>query len=324
MTDTAAHDGDVDRLDGPVIHGFGSAAVDFRVQTADLGPDYRDKLLGQTVTLLGGGAVANFLVQVCRLGGRARWLGKIGADWVGRTIVRELEAEGVDCGGVIVDPDACSPFNVAVYAGEKRRRVGGFLLPNSLAAIGGEDTAQLAGLVQAGDVLMVELGEIPLETCRSLAEVCAAKGARVVVDVDLDPVVQCRGSRADVEAILGVADVVMPNRAAMSTLYPGLSAAALTARLVADFGRPAVVTAGEEGAYFAEPGRAVSHQEATPIEAVDTVGAGDAFHGGAVFALAAGMTLADAVALGARCGAANCLSPGARTGMPTAAQLGLL
>jgi sugar/nucleoside kinase (ribokinase family) len=309
--------------EGPAVFGFGSAAVDFRIQTADLGPDYREKLLAQQVSPLGGGAVANFLVQVSRLGGRAAWLGKIGDDWIGRTMVQELESEGVGCRGVIADKETCSPFNLAVYAGNQRRRVGGFLLPNSLASVSNTDITHFAGLVAPGDYVMIEVGEIPLQICRGFAQACAEKGARIVIDVDLDPIVQCRGSRADIDALLAGADLIMPNCSAMTTLYPDLSPAALAERLVSDFGRLVVVSAGEEGAFSATPDSGVSHHKALEIEAVDTVGAGDAFHGGVVFALATGLSLDDAVMLGARCGAANCESFGARQGMPTAAQLGL-
>ena len=97
----------------PVIFGFGSAALDFRIRTADLGPEYRAKLLARETALLGGGAVANALVQVSRLGGDAAFLGKLGGDWIGERIVAGLESEGVDCSATIMDPMECSPFNVA-------------------------------------------------------------------------------------------------------------------------------------------------------------------------------------------------------------------
>ncbi|MBQ4298376.1 MAG: carbohydrate kinase, partial [Clostridia bacterium] len=69
------------------VYGFGTAAVDFRIRTADFGDLYKDKLLAQTCAEMGGGALANFLSQVSRLGGRTAFLGKLGRDPMGEKIV---------------------------------------------------------------------------------------------------------------------------------------------------------------------------------------------------------------------------------------------
>jgi sugar/nucleoside kinase (ribokinase family) len=122
-----------------VVYGFGSAAVDFRIRTADYGDLYKDKLLAQTWAEMGGGAVANFLSQVSRLGVKTAFLGKLGNDVIGKRIIELLEKENVDCSGIIVSDEFCSPFNVAVYSGLEMRRRGGFLIPNSLAKLTEED-----------------------------------------------------------------------------------------------------------------------------------------------------------------------------------------
>ena len=307
----------------PVIFGFGSAALDFRIRTADLGPEYRAKLLARETALLGGGAVANALVQVSRLGGDAAFLGKLGGDWIGERIVAGLESEGVDCSATIMDPMECSPFNVAAYAGEKRRRIGGFLLPNSLATVTEQETDRLAAYLRPGDTLLVEVGEIPLYTCLRIATISASNGVRVVLDVDLDPVAQCASTREEFETLARISHLIMPNRDAMATLYPDLSSRELTSRMAEELGRSVVVSAAEEGAFFSDAGGEVVHQPAFEAKVVDTVGAGDAFHGGVLFALSKGATLEKAVELGARCGALNCGEAGAREGLPTAEAIGL-
>lgn len=306
----------------PVIFGFGSAAVDFRIRTAELGPEYRTKLLAQDTAILGGGAVANALVQVSRLGGDAAFLGKLGSDWIGERIVADLEAEGVDCSAAIKDPEMCSPFNVAAYAGESRRRIGGFLLPNSLAQLTDQESERLAGQPQAGDTLLVEVGEIPVSSCLRFAKVCASNGARVVLDVDLDPIAQCGSSPKEFSALARLSQLIIPNREAMTTLYPGLPSRELTLRMAREFGRSVVVSAGEEGAFLCIDGNDVVRRNAFDANVVDTVGAGDAFHGGVLFALSNGATLEKAVELGVHCGALNCGSAGAREGMPTAEAVG--
>jgi sugar/nucleoside kinase (ribokinase family) len=56
---------------------------------------------------------------------------------------------------------------------------------------------------------------------------------------------------------------------------------------------------------------------------VDTVGAGDAFHGGLLYGLSRGMDLNDALQTAQKCASLNCSKFGAREGMPTLQELEL-
>ena len=297
--------------------GFGTATVDYRIRTTDLGTDYTEKLLARQVDVFGGGATANCLVQASRLGAAAVWLGKLGRDRLAETIVGQLEAEGIDCSRVLHDPSVSSPFNLAVYAGEQRRRVGGYLLANSLACLGEEDINVLASAASPGDWVIVEIGEIPLESVLLFCRQAKSRGARLAVDVDLDPVRQCGADKTAVEKIFGLQDLIMANRQTLGSMYAADTAQELVGILRRAFAAKIVVTAGADGCYFSPSGKAVEHLPAIPVQAVDPVGAGDAFHGGLLYALAAGQGFEQALDIGIRCAALNCLAFGAREGMPT-------
>ena len=299
------------------VFGFGSACVDFRIRTAELGEEYREKLLAQETWPMGGGSTSNCLAQVSRLGGEAHWLGKLGTDPVGDIIIHQLEDEGVGTGCCIRDPAALSPFNLAAYAGEGMRRIGGFLLPNCLAEITPEEIHRLAEHVHGGDWVIVEIGEIPLEDVDLFCTHVKERGGMVAVDVDLDPITQCGAQAELIRRVFSHADVLIPNRTAVRSLYGEDDAEHIAAAMGGDYGVTVVVTAGEDGAWFAPPGESPRHQAPFPAEVVDTVGAGDAFHGGLLFGLADGWPLERAVRLAAACGAAACGARGARTGMPT-------
>ena len=58
------------------------------------------KVLASAFTECGGGMPANASVAVARLGGKAAYWGRVGADEVGARIVAELAAEGVDTSSV--------------------------------------------------------------------------------------------------------------------------------------------------------------------------------------------------------------------------------
>ena len=300
----------------PTVCAFGTAAVDFRIRTPEFGPEYREKLLAREIEPIGGGSAANALVQVARLGGRARFLGKLGDDTVGRMILRDLRIEDVDTTSVIIDQSAVSPFNLAAYAGADRRRIGGFLLPNCLAEITAEETALLADHVNEGDWALVEIGEIPAGTVLEFIDRVRARGGRIAVDVDLDPVRQCEFEPGQIRRAFSGADLLIPNRSAVASIYPGLSARELARTMCNEYGTPVVVTVGDEGAWYATPGEEPVYQPPVATEVVDTVGAGDAFHGGLLFGLAEGWTMEHALGLAATCGAITCRSHGARTAMP--------
>ena len=298
-----------------IIYGFGSATVDLRIKTADYGDLYKDKLLAQTCRALGGGAVANFLTQASRLGLSTAFLGKLGNDVVGSMITALLREEGIDCSHVIRTDEYPSPFNLAVYTGEEMRRRGGFLLPNSLASLTEKDIFALTAPITAEDHVMIEIGEIPPAQVIAFARAVRAKGATIYIDVDLDPVRQCGFTPDEFDTVCRLCDILIPNVVSMTTIYPSMTAATLADHMYAIYRKPCIVSAGGEGAYYCEDETGAKNVPAHAVTVVDTVGAGDAFHGGLVYGLVCGMDLAEAVRCGTVCGGINCTAFGARSGM---------
>jgi 2-dehydro-3-deoxygluconokinase len=303
------------------VLGFGTATIDYRIRTADLGEGYTEKLLAQEVEVLGGGAIANCLVQVSRLGGRTAWLGKLGRDRLAGMIIDMLKAEGIDCSPVIYDPTASSPFNLAVYAGAQRRRVGGYLIPGSLANLNEDEVAALTEAVRPGDWAVVEIGEIPLEMVLEFCRRASERGARLAADVDLDPLRQCSADRRVVTEIFRHQELIMASYDALLSMYDLPKAGALARNLSKIFRTKVVVSAGAEGSYYCELGNSAEHLPALPVEVVDPVGAGDAFHGGLLHAQAEGRDFPGSLEIARCCSAMNCLRFGAREGMPNRAEL---
>ena len=77
----------------------------------------------------------------------------------------------------------------------------------------------------------------------------------------------------------------------------------------------AAVTLGERGLWWSD-GAAAHHLPAYAIEAVDTTGAGDVFHGAFALALGAGLDTEDALRFSAAVAALKCTRPGGRAGIP--------
>jgi len=298
------------------IYGFGTAAVDFRITVPDLGINYKEKLLANEVNIIGGGSVANCLVQVSRLGGKSYWLGKLGCDWISDRILEDFKKEGVNCSRVIRDTSLCSPFNVAIYYVKNYKRVGGYLLPNSLNYITKDDIIRFTNNFKKGDWAIVEIGEVNLKHILNFCEVAKDKGVKLVVDVDLDPIKQCGGNIKIIKKIFEKADFLVPNKFAMKSIYPNIiNPKDLVRNLIQEFKVTTIVTAGSDGVYYSDVNGPIKKQEIFKLKVVDTIGAGDAFHGGLIFALAKNKRLSDAIKIGSKCAAANCRIRGTRSGM---------
>jgi sulfofructose kinase len=83
----------------------------------------------------------------------------------------------------------------------------------------------------------------------------------------------------------------------------------------------AVVTLGADGAVWARRGGEAGRVAAVPVAAVDTTGAGDAFHAGYAAGLARRLPFDAVLRLASLCGAAACRMVGARPGMPRSEEL---
>ena len=76
-----------------------------------------------------------------------------------------------------------------------------------------------------------------------------------------------------------------------------------------------IVTLGSEGVFCASGDRAI-YLPAFDVDAIDTVGSGDAFNGGLAVAIAEGLEIDEALEWGAAAGALSTTRPGAAGSMP--------
>jgi sulfofructose kinase len=75
------------------------------------------------------------------------------------------------------------------------------------------------------------------------------------------------------------------------------------------------VTDGEKGVYALESGE-IRHYPAFPVQAVDTLGAGDVWHGAFTLGLGEGMPAAAAILFASAAAAIKCSRPGGSSGTP--------
>ncbi|OOE92589.1 aminoimidazole riboside kinase [Salinivibrio sp. AR647] len=282
-----------------------------------------------------GGAPANVAVAVSRLGGQTSFIGRVGGDPLGRFMQTTLANEGVDIAFMHRD-EAQRTSTVLVELDDHGERSFTFMVKPSADQF-----------VQPYDFPLFEEGQwlhacsiaLANEPSRSATlgamQACRDNGGFVSFDPNLrDDLWQSESQMLEIVwQALPLADVVKVSddelvlltkhlRTENNSVKAGLAALSERAPNVSLW----VVTQGSEGARVAF-NHTVWQVPTTPANVVDTTGAGDAFMGGLLAALAqlpewqTPEAVTKAVRQGNRCGALATTEKGAMTALPTADQL---
>ena len=235
----------------------------------------------------GGGAVA--AVQMAKLTGGALFITALAADELGRRTSAQLGRQGVTVHAAAREGAQRRGFTYLTADGERTITVlGDRLVPH------GDDSLPWEVLDEVDGVYVTGGDAAALNAARRAGVIVAtprAEGMLRDAGVAVDVLVHS-GKDADEELDPGELDP--PPRTVVTTL------------------------GSKGGRWDGEAGTGTWEPEPLPGPRVDSYGAGDSFAAGLTTGLAAGMPMAGAVRLGARCGAANLTGRG-----PYAGQLDL-
>jgi 2-dehydro-3-deoxygluconokinase len=265
-----------------------------------------------------GGAESNVAVALARLGRRAAWVSALPDTPLGRRVSGAVAAAGVDVSGVRFTPDGrvglyfvefgSPPRATEVYydrAGSSCARSLGF----DAALLTGARFAVLSGIT-------LGLSDHARKVGLAFAAAARASGAEVVVDVNYRARLWGPDeAREATAALTREADVVVCSARDASAVF-GLAEGDDRATVVefaarfAPAARLVVLTCSDRGSVAVERGGAVRAQPVVPATVVDRFGAGDAFVGGVVDSLLAGLDVAGTLAFAARLAALKCTVAG--------------
>jgi sulfofructose kinase len=284
---------------------LGHAALDRIYRIAGFPPSPQ-KVLANSTEEVGGGMAANAAVAIARLGGHVALCSRIGDDLAGQAIRAELQEEGVDVSLLRAFTGARSSTSAVIVdpAGER-------LLVNDRGAGLDDDPSWLdLTIVQRASLVMADVrwpdGAI------ALFRAARQTGVTTVLDGDI-------GAASRLPALLALSDYAVFSAPGLAEFVADEPAAALATIRRMGPGH-AGVTQGAAG-YLWLDDTGLHTQAAFPVTAVDTSGAGDAFHGGFAWALAQGMDAAACARVGQATAALKCLTPGNRRGLPDHAAL---
>ncbi|MGX2994021.1 ribokinase [Streptomyces sp. JNUCC 64] len=291
---------------------IGSVNRDFVLTVEDL-PHPGETVLARRFAEGVGGKGANQAVAAARLGSRVRLVARVGAD--ADAILAALTAEGVDVSAVRTDDRTTTGIAAVVVDGAGENTI--VVNPGANADLGVADLPD--PLVRSpGEIVLVQ-HEIAPEVVEAAVLRAREQGGFVVLNPAPARPVDAR--------VLAAVDVLVPNLGELASLLgtdrpDGVDAARTLLEGAALPCRAVVVTLGADGAALKEADDPRSaHVPAPPVDAVDTVGAGDTFCGALADALGRGGTLPAAVARAVRAASHATTGHGAQTSMPYAAQL---
>jgi len=283
----------------------GHAVQDF-VFTLPALPRSAEKHQASRLTSVGGGPAATAAVTISRLGGRALLAARVGDDPVADVIVGELEGHGVDCSSVRRFPGCASSLSAVMVDASGERMIVNYLDPGLPEAAG-----WLPEPARVGAAAVLADSRWPAGAAHALT---AARAAGVPAVLDADRPVPRDG------VVLAAASHVAFSAEALTELTgepdPATGLRAAAAKLTGW----CCVTAGAAGVHVLDRGT-LSHFPAMQVQVVDTLGAGDVWHGAFALGLAEGMDEPTAVRFASAAAALKVQRHGGRAGAPFRAEV---
>lgn len=263
-------------------------------------PVSAEKHRAQSLEIVGGGIAANAAVAVARLGGRARLVTRLGDDSTGRDIVAELESEGVDCRWARCFPGLRSSQSAILVDANGERMVINYSDPAMP-----DDTAWLPAELPPG--ARAVMGDTRWEKgALRLFEAARTGNGFGVLDGD-------RAVKTP-ELLSAATHIIFAAQALREMTGCDAPSDGLLQLPVPDNVWLAV-TDGVRGTYI-RTANGVESVPAFAVQAVDTLAAGDVYHGAFALALAEGMNERRAVRFASAVAAIKCTRFGGRKGTP--------
>ncbi|KKC38110.1 hypothetical protein WH87_10920 [Devosia epidermidihirudinis] len=285
----------------PNIVFAGAATVDmiFSVDALPTGPG---KVLPKALVQAAHGMATSAAIAAARLGGKTTLITRIGDDAVGDRFVADVQAEGVDCRFIRQYAGVPTPLS-AVIVDESGERL---IIPYYDRALGEDADWIPDDLITSADAVQVDV-RWPTGATRVL-KLARAAGKIAVLDADVGP--------ADVITTLAeLATHTVFSEPAALTLSNARTIPEAVQILTERFAGFVAVTAGPEGCFWVEDG--VVRQARPPeVIAIDTLAAGDVFHGAFTLAIAEGKAIPAAIAFANAAAAIKCTVFGGRLGSP--------
>lgn len=270
-----------------------------------------ETIIGESFGQYPGGKGANQAVAAARLGGQVTMFGKLGRDAFGEEQVRSMASNGIDHSNILFsDTEHSGVGNPQIDSAGQNRIV---VIPGANMAFTPHDVDALADKILDNDIVLLQL-EIPMDTVERTIEIAHDAGKTVILNPA--PAQPLRRAWA------GQVDWITPNEHE-AELLTGIKVrdlneaeCAADALLALGFAN-VLITLGDAGSYWKSSDGDTKTVYAYSVDAVDTVGAGDAYIGSLAYGLASGRPVAEALEFAAAVAAISVTRHGCQPSLPS-------
>jgi sulfofructose kinase len=274
----------------------------FRVDAAL--PNTSAKLIPNEAIQLGDGMSSSAACAIAALGGQASWWGRVGDDANGRAAMASLASAGIDVTNVKFVSGVHGSFCTVIVDNRGERLVvprHDPTMPTDASWLPLHRIKEFSALLT--EVRWPEGAAAGLDAAR-MAGIPAVLDAEVAVPGALDML--CSKATHILFSETGLAHYV-------GSAQPQLALQAAQRKAPHAF---VGVTLGERGFYWLE-NNTLMHEPGLTVNAVDTLGAGDVFHGAYVLAMVEGMSAREAARFACVAASLKCETFGGRLGAPS-------
>jgi sulfofructose kinase len=265
------------------------------------------KVLAQRMAQVVDGMALSAACAFARLGGQAAIWARLGDDDTGRQARATLRAEGIDVDALHVVPGSASSRATVIVDGRGERLV----IPFHDPAVDRSAAWLPLERVRDADIVLVDVRWV--EGAEALLRAAREAGMPGMLDGDTAP-------REVLQRLVPLASHAVFSDAGLRAHTGQDDVDAALLQVAAGHAGHVGATCGHEGYAWVERGR-VRRVSAPRVDVVDTLAAGDVFHGAFALALVEGRSVADAAGWACQAASIKCKRFGGRLGCPTRAEL---
>ncbi len=283
------------------VSGIGQCSLDY-LALVDSYPEADTKKEVLEWQEQGGGPVATALVALARLGVRCRFHGVIGDDVAGDRIRQSLLREGIEVTGLVQREKTTSQLAfIVIETGTAKRTI--FWKRPSGEPLRIQELA--TGFLDGSDLLLLD----------GLMTDVSMYAARKAKELNIPVMLDAGRMRPGMQELAQLSDYIVASEEFAKDLGLRLVEDALQAERKKLGARVLTITLGEKGSITVS-GNEAFQTPAFGIDAVDTTGAGDVFHGGYIYGLLQDWCLKDTLIFASAVAAMKCRKIGGRAGIP--------
>ena len=284
------------------IVGIGANVHDTLITVSQY-PTEDTKLRANSIKECGGGPCATGLVTAAKLGADVEYVGALANDSNGKFLLEDMKRFGMSVDNVDMVDGAMSFSSYVLLNDTNASRTCVFNKESLPDFEIGENKKKA---IENAKILMVDGNE--LEN--------AIKGAKIASESDTKVLYDAGGLYDGVDRLLPYADILIPSEE-FALGHTGEKTAEDAAKTLYDKYTPevVVVTCGVRGGVIYD-GKDIKTYPSFKVEAIDSNGAGDVFHGAFAYATAKGFDYYKACVFSSAVSAIKCTRLGARDGVP--------